>query len=95
MELNIELKPNNIGLTMLKSLIQQQQTVIRTKRELHSAQTAIRNIEHKITEWLVPDRAEPGQIFMLAVGKVFLKVEVKRDKEFKLSWDPHPPEDIH
>lgn len=101
-----EARPTNDGLSLVRRWRDDLRAEARAKEAAANAKAARHRAEQAIVKWLVPEDAEVGQVYMLPVGSVFLRAEVKlgdptrqggrstQEARVELRWHPKEPEEL-
>lgn len=103
---NEEERPSNDGLSLVRCWRNGQRAEAHAKEVAANAKADRQRAEQAIVSWLVPEDAEVGQVYMLPVGNVFLRAEVKlgdpirqsgrstQEARVELRWHPREPEEL-
>lgn len=85
-----QLQPVGTGVEKIKYWEQCVERVKRAKREVNSGETDLANATISVGNWLVPNDANVGEVFHIAVGNGWLQVKKLENRDFEVSWRTVP-----
>ena len=107
--MEMELGVTQEGKRLLRELISSEDGIKRAKSTLNKCESALLNARDALIKWIVPAGAVVGQTYCLAVGNVWLDVQLvdkevvcidpdgssypMKETDYKISWRPRPPKD--